>query len=180
MSFAKSLALCPSESANSRLLVPQRPAIAAGLFQIYFTPYRVFPPIRYTKYMNSALFVGSYVAWHYGAAFKRMYGIWTNFLWFCYHFFSLPVLLKTFFAPWERMHESYGKRLDPEAIAGAFIVNMLLRLVGMTLRLAVIVVGVAMFVITCIGGVLFFIAWALLPVGLLYLIFFGITNIVHG
>jgi hypothetical protein len=128
--------------------------------------------------MNIGFFFTHYVAWHYTKAFRRIYGIWTNFLWFVYHFFSIPLLLKTFFEPWQRMHEEYKKGVDPQELAGALIVNLLLRLVGMVLRAVVIVVGLALFLLILVGGLLCFLAWLILPLAIVYLLYLGIINII--
>jgi hypothetical protein len=108
--------------------------------------------------------IGSYFLWHYTEAFADIGRHIRNFLWFFFHFFSIPVLLKTFFAPWRRLGESYPKDLNLGGALSVFTVNSLMRLVGMILRLIMIVFGVSVVVLAAVGGAVFLVVWALLPV----------------
>ncbi|MFY9463399.1 MAG: hypothetical protein WAP52_04445, partial [Candidatus Sungiibacteriota bacterium] len=44
-----------------------------------------------------------YIIWHYGKAVRDFFGIAYDVLWFGYHFFSLPLLARTLFAPLSRI-----------------------------------------------------------------------------
>ena len=105
--------------------------------------------------------VTSYLYWHYTQAIKDIWQHLKNFLWFCYHFFSIPLLVKTFFAPWRRMGEAYPKGLD---IAGStLLINSLMRLIGIIMRFFLIFVGLVSLVLVCIAGLAAFILWIILP-----------------
>lgn len=89
--------------------------------------------------------------------------VFVNFLWFISHFFSFKLLLKTLFRPWKRMGESYGQGLQLDKIASAFIVNMLMRVVGLVSRAVVIFVGMVAYISVLAFGVSIFIIWIFLP-----------------
>ena len=124
--------------------------------------------------MNAIEFLPRYFFWHYTRAFKEIWGIWMNYLWFFNHFFSIPLLFRTLFSPWQRITEEYKKGLDIEDWAESFIVNVLMRIVGAVMRLVVICVGVLFLLITFIIGVLIFVVWPLFPLVVIFLIARGL------
>src|SRR3989344_5618520 len=65
-----------------------------------------------TSMMHSLLFL-KYIEWHFIAAPKEILKGWGNILWFGFNYFSVPLLLKTLFAPWRRITWSYGRGFDP-------------------------------------------------------------------
>ncbi len=127
--------------------------------------------------MNLALY---YIKWHYSRAIFDLIGIIRNFLWFFYNFFSIRLLLKTFFKPFRRLGENYNKGLDLQAMAESFIINTLMRFVGMLLRLTLITIGILCMLFTVLFGIFFLTAWILSPVLVLFLILFGIKLISIG
>jgi hypothetical protein len=122
-------------------------------------------------------FLASYISWHYSKAFLNIYGIFFNFLWVTYRFFSIPLLFKTFFAPWHHLDSQYGKALDVENIFGTFIVNTLMRLVGMFIKLGVLCVGVTCLLLVFIFEIIFFLLWTVLPIFIVWLFYTGIMKI---
>lgn len=113
--------------------------------------------------MNFLFLPFNYLAWHYSLALADFLAIWENFFWFFYHFFSLPVLFRTLFAPWKRLGESYKQGFDPGAIISTLIVNGLMRLVGLGARLFVIIAGLLAQVIVFLIGVAGLILWLASP-----------------
>ena len=118
--------------------------------------------------------IGYYLIWHYGPALLDIWRIYKNFIWFLYHFFSIPLLLKTLFSPLERLHEKYNKNLDISDFFATLVVNSLMRFVGATLRLFVILVGVVSITLSVFGGFLFLFFWFFLPAFIPILFFWGI------
>lgn len=106
---------------------------------------------------------GSYFLWHYTAAFRELYTHVKNSLWFFYHFFSLPVLVKTFFQPWKRMEERYPKGLDVGGIASTFIINTMMRAIGVIMRVFLIAIAVIFIAIVFCLGVASFFVWFAIP-----------------
>ncbi len=103
-----------------------------------------------------------YVRWHYTYALTDLVNIVRNFVWFFYEFFSIPLLAKTLFVPFHRLSEqSHGFNL--EAWGEALLVNTLMRFVGALLRITLIVLGTVCIVLTFVAGIVFFVAWLLVP-----------------
>ncbi len=127
--------------------------------------------------MKFARLFGYYVAWHYGPAFLDIWGIYKNFLWFLYNFFSIPTLLKTLFSSLKRLHEAYSKDFEPAELFAAFAVNILMRILGAILRLFVIIIGTLSLIFSVFLLVFFFFGWILLPFAVSLLFLFGFSLI---
>ncbi len=112
--------------------------------------------------MDASLLLVDYVRWHYTRAFRDIGATWLNIAWFVTHFFSMPLLLRTFFSPWKRVTEEYHKK-GIEALASTFLVNTLSRLIGICVRLVILVMGVATLLITVLGLIVFLVVWIVLP-----------------
>ena len=127
--------------------------------------------------MNTAKLIIQYLHWHFGKAFDELHVFWKNILWFFYHFFSLPLLVKTLFRPVFRIHESSapGTGLNLELIFQNITVNMVARIVGFFMRIAVIICGGIVEFIILIFGPILFLAWFLMPALPLILILTGIS-----
>lgn len=107
-----------------------------------------------------------------------MYRIFGNMVWFLYNFFSIPILLRTLFAPFKRLDEGYKKGLDLGAFFETLIVNMLMRLVGAALRLFLIMIGLVAVAVACIFYLFIFLVWLLAPLLLAGLLISAATFIV--
>lgn len=130
--------------------------------------------------MKPLLLAESYVAWHYGRAYSDMFRVWMNLIWFIFNFFSIFLLLSTFFQPWKRMDEAYPKGFDPGGWASVVIVNILMRLVGMAARGILILFGLALASLLFLAGILVFIIWTIMPLFLAVLILLGMYLLLHG
>src|SRR3990167_7732937 len=113
--------------------------------------------------MQVASLVGNYFVWHYTRAYRELVHNERNILWFLFHFFSLPELTRTFFAPWKRLGENYGSIFDTEEFFAALITNSLMRIVGIVLRSIIIVAGSIVLVIALIVSFTALLVWTLLP-----------------
>lgn len=111
-----------------------------------------------------------YVRWHYGNAYRDIVRIWTNYLWFIAHFFSLQLLLRTFAAPFRRIEEGGKTGFDLKALAEKIAVNTMMRLVGIVLRTIIIAIGLVTLAAATIAGIATIIIWTLFPLVLGYLI----------
>lgn len=119
-----------------------------------------------------------YFLWHYGRSFENVLNAWGNFIWFLYHFFSIGLLTRTFFAPWHRLDEHAKTGLHVEAFLENVVANTLMRLIGMLARLFVIASGILAIALTLVFGCIAFIVWALLPLTVLMLIITGAMFII--
>jgi len=121
-----------------------------------------------------------YFAWHYGQAYKDIYGVWTNFIWFCFNFFSISELFASLFQPWKRMGEEYPKVFNFSVIIQTLIVNILMRFVGVMVRLLVISIGLAFASLIFLIGLTILLLWTVMPICIVALIILGISLIIHG
>lgn len=83
--------------------------------------------------------------------------------WFEWHFFSVGILLKTFFDPWKRLGEEKGEKFKLEQWLQATVINTMMRLIGVSLRLVILIFALFGFVVTTLVVALFVVAWCLLP-----------------
>ena len=114
--------------------------------------------------MKSLRILGAYVLWHYGRGIRELGELWRNLLAFFWHFFSIPLLLRTLLSPWRRMGEATRKPgLHPDQFLGDVIVSTLMRLVGLLVRIPTIVLGLALLLLFTVAFPLAFIIWLLLP-----------------
>lgn len=125
--------------------------------------------------MNLAAFLPRYFSWHYKNAYSHIYGIWLNMIRFALEFFSVGLLLKTLFSPFERLNEEYKSGL--EAKAETAFVNLMMRIVGLLVRLPVVILGLVSAAFVFFAGLVFFLLWTVLPVVFVFFLMFGIIGI---
>ncbi len=98
-------------------------------------------------------------------------------MWFLYHFFSIPILTKTFFSKFERLGEGYKKAVYLKHNLATFIINTLMRLLGVIVRSVVITVGcISLIIMTCVG-VVSLVLWLLFPLGVFLAIVVGLVKL---
>lgn len=114
-----------------------------------------------------------YLQWHYTRALADLAVISSNFFWFVYEFFSIPLLLRTLVVPFRRITETPQRTFDIGAWLAAKTVNTLMRLVGVVVRLWVIVLGfLSLCCVTLLSGVAFCL-WLAAPLLFVTLAFIG-------
>ncbi|MEK7587143.1 MAG: hypothetical protein AAB453_04730 [Patescibacteria group bacterium] len=124
--------------------------------------------------MKFLYFPFSYLVWHYSLAIRDLVIIIGNLLWFLYHYFSIPILIKTLFSPWRRLSEHYSHNLlKPGEFFSTLIVNLLMRFFGFIVRSAMIIIGVVVWIGSFLFSILLMIFWLFLPFIIPTLIFFG-------
>lgn len=128
--------------------------------------------------MKIATLVPYYFVWHYTLALKNLIKIWGNFVWFVYNYFSFKVLLRTLFSPYKRLTERYHGGLDIEQLMESIVVNALMRLIGFSIRIVVLLIGAIGVVLTFVAGTIFLAIWFLLPFVLLFMFIAGIVSVV--
>lgn len=101
--------------------------------------------------------------WYYGEGIKDVLTGWRNYIIFSLQYFSIPLLLKTLFAPWKRDITKRPRGLDLQKLFEYIAFNSISRGIGFVVRFVTIWVGIGFFFGTIILGAIFFIIWLALP-----------------
>jgi hypothetical protein len=136
--------------------------------------------VGYNSRMHIVAISRAYFTWHYGRSLGEALAIWGNFLRFTLHFFSVPLLLRTLFSPWRRMHEGYSKEggFDISTAASALVVNLLMRFIGFLVRTVLIVLGLLFFILVAVSGIMAALLWLLAPLLVVVLLAQGSGTII--
>lgn len=118
--------------------------------------------------MPFILFLPRYLLWHYSIALLDFARATSNLFWFLAHFFSLELILKTFFVPWKRLGEAQGMWV------GRFVVNSAMRVIGVGMRLLLLVCAAGSFVLLACLIIIAFALWLALPFVIIILFMVGI------
>ena len=124
---------------------------------------------------NAFKLVPIYLRWHYTTAFVDMFRVDGNIIWFLWHFFSISDTFRTFLSPWQRISERYKTGLDIPDIASTFVVNILMRLLGIIMRSVLLFFALVSFFATIVLLSVLVFLWMFMPVFLIMLAFFGIS-----
>ena len=108
--------------------------------------------------------LGEYLVWQYSRGVREFLNAWKNVHRFLFHFFSIPILLKSFIAPFHRIEEKKERGFDVQNVLEVFIINMVTRLVGVFVRSIIIILGLVSQALAFIAGVVLFIAVVGMPV----------------
>ncbi len=119
-----------------------------------------------------------YTKWHYTRAIIDYWHVAQNLLWFVINFFSLPQLTRSLFAPFRRITEDRGERFSLEDLAGSILIGILSRIIGFTLRLTIIITGLAATLCLSVLIIITYVFWLTAPLTLLGLIAYGIRLLI--
>jgi len=114
-----------------------------------------------------------YLSWQFSDVPKKLIKVWKNFLLFNLNYFSIPLLIKTLFAPWRRYKVSYGRGFDAGRYFEALISNLIFRILGAVIRIFLIVIGLFLEIIIILAGIAVFLGWMAGPAILIYGLIFG-------
>ena len=101
--------------------------------------------------------------WQYYQMPKFLLQVWNNYFIFATNYFSLTLLLKTFFSPWRRYRWRYPKGFDVGEFFSALISNTFSRILGALMRIVLILLGICLQVFVAVAGLVVFVAWLLVP-----------------
>lgn len=94
--------------------------------------------------------------WLYGEGTQEFLKAWRNLHWFFYHFFSVPLMLRSLFQPLKRLKEKYGRGFDPEKFFENLVINTIMRIAGFFIRITFLVfAGIAQIFVFVLGAVFF-------------------------
>ncbi len=125
--------------------------------------------------MNFLLIFPHYISWHYTKAISDLVNLFKDFSMFIWNMFSINLLLKTLFSPFQRLSVKPEKKFDIEAFFSALVTNFLMRIVGFLVRTFFIILGIFSFVIFTIFYFVFFLAWLVAPVVLVGMFILGVV-----
>jgi hypothetical protein len=112
--------------------------------------------------------------WQFFDAPKAILIGWKNFLLFNLNYFSIPLLLRTYFSHWHRYSYSYEKVFEFWKNIEVFVFNMMSRIIGAILRTFFIIIGALVEAAIVIIGLIILLTWLALPFLLISGLFFGI------
>jgi len=107
--------------------------------------------------------ISVWLIWHFLEMPKFLLGVWKNYILFALNYFSLPVLLKSLFAPWRRYKWNYPKGLAVGEFFSTFISNTFSRFMGAIMRIVLIAVGIIFQIFVILAGLIIFLLWILVP-----------------
>jgi hypothetical protein len=116
-----------------------------------------------------------YLLWHYTEAYKELFSVSKNLIWFVVHFFSLPQLLRTLFSPWRRIVEEKKRNWNIEDFASRVLINIISRIIGAIMRLLVISIGLVCLLATLTISLATCILWVFMPAIIIGCFALGIT-----
>ena len=94
--------------------------------------------------------------------------------WFLWHFFSFKLLLTNLFAPFKRMGEAREARFEPSQWIAAFIINSIMRAVGLALRASLLSVGGVVLLLVFLSLPILMLIWLILPLVVVLSFLFGL------
>jgi len=119
--------------------------------------------------------VRDYVVWHYSRAYVDIFYLWKNYLWFINHIFSVPEVAMSWLSPFKRIQEKKVNFIaHPEEFFSNMFVNLMMRIVGVIIRSALLMIACSFFALFGVVGVMFFVVWTALPV---LIVHFLVTSI---
>ena len=128
--------------------------------------------------MQIFLIILGYLKWHYGQGISSLTNIWKNFLYFISEFFSIKLLFKNFFDPWKRMTDNYPKSFDLKEYSYIFLVNLIVRIVGIIMRTFLIIIGLTCYILMILLYPIVLVTWIFLPLIIFCLIVTGLFLII--
>jgi len=115
-----------------------------------------------------------WIFWHFFDMPRNILVTWRGFLRFYLDYFSIHLLIKTFFSHWRKYKWSYGRGFDFGRYFEAFISNLISRTLGAFLRSFLILTGILAEIFIIFVGAMVFLLWIILPALLIGGLIFGL------
>ncbi len=128
--------------------------------------------------MKAIFILFGYLRWHYSKAIFSLSSIWIDFLKFSCDFFSIKLLIKNFFDPWKKMTDNYPKWYDIKKYLEAFITNIIVRIVGVIMRICLLLIWLLCYIILLFLYPFILLVWLILPIIVIVLISYGLFFII--
>ncbi len=117
--------------------------------------------------------------WLFFESTARVIAVWLFFLKFGLRFFSVSLLMRTFFSPWHRYGYGYPKSFNPSEWFWAFFGNGMSRVIGMILRVFFIAFGLVFSACIFAIGLAAAAFWIALPFASVYLFYAGLQLVLR-
>ena len=115
-----------------------------------------------------------YLIWQFFEVPKGILKTWWNFLkFYLINYFSIPLLIETFFAHWRRYRWFYPKGFDVGQYFEVFFSNFISRILGAVMRSFLIIIGISVEIFIIFIGFFILLGWFLLPVLLIFGLYYG-------
>ena len=101
--------------------------------------------------------------WHFYEMPRFLFEVWKNYIFFALNYFSVLLLLKSFFSPWRKYRWNYPKGFQVKEFLSAFFSNTFSRILGAGMRTVLIVVGIFFQIFVVLAGLIAIIFWMLTP-----------------
>lgn len=115
-----------------------------------------------------------FLEWYFIDQSLLIFKAWINYLRFNFEYFSIPLLLKTFFSPWRRYIWSYGRGFNFKRYLDAFVSNAIFRGLGAILRFFLIVIGIILEAFVFLAGIIVLALWFFSPFIIISTFVFGL------
>ena len=114
-----------------------------------------------------------YLIWQFFDMPRNILRAWRNFLKFNLNYFSVPLLIRSFFSPWRRYSVPYGRGFDIGKYFETLISNLIFRFLGAAMRSFLIIGGLIFEVLIIFAGIIIFLSWLVLPAILILGLWYG-------
>ena len=114
-----------------------------------------------------------FLDWYFLEQPQAITKAWINLIKFNLNYFSIPLLLKTFFSYWRKFKWSYGRGFDFKRYLEAFSFNAISRSLGVTIRFFLIIIGIIFEFFIILFGLIALLGWFLLPLILIEVLLSG-------
>jgi len=114
-----------------------------------------------------------YLIWQFFDMPRNILRAWRNFLKFNLNYFSVPLLIRSFFSPWRRYSVLYGRGFDIGKYFETLISNLIFRFLGAAMRSFLIIGGLIFEVLIIFAGIIIFLSWLVLPAILILGLWYG-------
>ncbi|MBI2113181.1 MAG: hypothetical protein HYT50_01200 [Candidatus Wildermuthbacteria bacterium] len=120
------------------------------------------------------LLLVEYAKWHFFIMPLEILKAWRNIVVFSLNYFSLPLLLQTLFSPWRRIEWKGTGKFDPGMFAQNMFGNLISRVIGASIRIWVIALGILGLFAALAGGAAVFVAWIIMPLAIFLFFVYGL------